>query len=562
MLSFKVEKTIHYELHGQTGNRWTMLEVFDDKDEATKQAEKVFRTGAYRSIRLLRERYDQEQGEFNSLEILFLGRKIKPSKYDNDELAIFCNSPADLYNLSSRRAMARLFAPVLDAMDITPVEILHNLDHYTRLQASGTHLMNAVQRLAIAQVRHTGEAVSERMRILFSLIDHAVTRLQQTRQAGVPHLNKGHFADLLDILETNKDRSYFLAIAIAEDLGTYQNCLAKMERLVGMLRFDHPDWARHVLDLFLSEQIQHRRLLRTLLPADDLVDLLGHILALSEGRLTSENNAAVATLNTFLGANILPATKAMLIGHIQHELATRNRITGDDLSKEFAALHHLNDIMGDTLDTESPDRPLTEQLADRIARLLNPQTLGDYLADGRNPANRLQRLIVLERHCISAANRRTLVNYMLPLLYDSANESFWLDPVGAGYAGHMRLLARLQKRILASGLQDLHKAKLSSRLDELCVALLEKSKILARLDKADAPVFDKGCKILTMLADRHFTKGNCDHIVKTQMHHYLADPAFIGHITCMPKSAERSRAADRLGTLLEKAGFDRPNTAI
>lgn len=555
MLSYKTAKTTHYELHGQASNRWTMLEVFDDKDEAVLQAEKIYRTGLYRSIRLLRERYDDDLEEFNSLEVLFLGRRSKPSKYDDEEPTVFCNSIADLYSQPSRRTMARLFAPVLDSLEITPAEILHNLDLYARLQGSGTHFMNAVQRLAISQVRQTGEPVSERMRHIYNLIDAAATRLRQTRQSGLPRLDKGRFAELLEQFKPGKDRAYQLAIVIAEDLEGFDGSLAKLERLVGMMRFDHPDWGRRVLDLFISEQLLHRRLLRTVLPANCLVSLLENALALSEGQLGKDKSPLVTTLNAFLGAGLLPATRSVLIGHIRHELATNTRIVGDDLPKEFEALSRLNDIMGEHLDTETPDRPLAEHLANRMARMLNPQTLGDYLAKGRNPADQLQRLIVLEKHCIGAANRRKLVNYMLPLLTDGANESFWMDPRGAGYSGHMRLLTRLQSRLLQSGLQDLHKDKLCDRLDDLCSALLAKSKILKRVDTSDAAIFDKGCRVLKMLADGHFTKGECEATAKTQIQRYLSDPDFLAYLTEVPKGQQRTSVAERLQSLLDKAGF-------
>lgn len=556
MLSLKTARTTHYELHGQTNNRWTMLEVFDNKDKAALQAEQIFRSGLYRSIRLLRERYDDDLGTFDSHEILFLGQRSKPSKYDHEDQTVFCNSVTDLYSRSSRRTMARLFAPILDAMEITPAEILHNPDLYARLQGSGTHLMNAVQRLAIAQVKQTREPVAERIRGIYNLIDEAIIHVRQTKQAGLPRLDKGRFSAFLDQFSPGKERPYQLAIVIAEDLGALDGTLAKLERLISMMRFDHPDWARGVLDLFLSEQLLHRRLVRTVLPADSLVLLLEKILTLSEGQLDHGESPLITTLNAFLKAGLLPATRAILVGHIRHELATKTRIADNDLSKEFTALARLNTIMGDYLDTETPDQPLADHLASRMARMLNPQTLGDYLIKGRNPADQLQRLIVLEKHCIGAANRRTLVNYMLPLLMDGANESFWMDPRGAGYSGHMRLLTRLQSRLLHSELQDLHKDRLCGRLDELCTALLTKSKILDRLDRSDAPVFDKGCRILKMLVDNHFTKGQCEATARTHIQRYLSDPAFLAYLEKMPKGQKRTSATDRLKNLLDKGGPD------
>ncbi|GEQ99390.1 hypothetical protein JCM17845_00140 [Iodidimonas gelatinilytica] len=546
----------HYELHGQTGARWTVLDVFDDQKEAAAEAEKVFRSGNYRAVRVLRERFDRDSSEFNSLEVLFFGRKSKPSKYDDDELAVFCRKPADLYSSESRRVIARLLAPVLESWNSTPVELLHDPDLYNRLQGAGSNLLSAVQRLAIAQVRHTGEPVTERMRGNFALIDKAAAELRQVHAIGLPVIGDLRFVDVIETLAEAKNRSFLLACVLAVDLRQYPDGVAKVERLISLIRLDHPLWVLKSLDLFLSEQLTHRRLLRHLIPDEDLVTLLEHVAALSRGMLgDAASSTAVSMLDAFLRARLLPATRHVLVGHIRHELTVSQRLTGDDLQKEFAALARLGSGIGDLLDVDLPDRPLVDLLEGRMRRLLNPQTLGEYIVEGRNPADKLQRLIALEQHCLGDANRRLIANYMSPLIHDGANEAFWLEPLGAGYAGRMKLLARLQKRLLASNMQALHKSKLTGQLDRLCVRLMADSGVLNRVAHSQGAPFDKACRLLRMIVDGHFTEGEAHQLAEADIRRYMADPDFLAPILSKAKGPQRDEAIGRLKTLLSKAGL-------
>ncbi|WP_281302160.1 MULTISPECIES: hypothetical protein [unclassified Iodidimonas] len=549
-------KSVHYELHGQNGASWSVLGIFDDQSEAKEQAEKIYRAGTYRAVRVLRERYEEDSGDFNSLELLFLGRKVKPSKYDDDELAVFCRKPEELYSSESRRLIARLLATVLDGWDATPLELLHDPALYTRLQNTGTHLLKAVQNLSVAQVRKSGEPVAERIRANFAVIDKAAAHVQRCHAGGLPSLADKRLADAVQLLEDRENRRFLLSCVLAADLQSHKGGVAKVDRLIALIRLDHPEWVMRTIDAFLSEQLMHRRLMRALFPDEDATDFLEKLAALSRGHLPEEGQSPMtAMLNGFLAANVLPACRTMLISHIRHELTVGHRLTKGDLQDEFCALWRLGDGIGDGIDAELSDKPLDELLEGRTRRLLNPQTLGEYIATGHNPADKLQKLIDLERFCIGSSNKRMIANYMMPLLSDAPNEEFWLTPLGTGYAGRMRLLTRLQKRLIVSHLQDLPKNKLTERLDVYCLKLLENSKIFDRLAKSEGPSFDKAQRILRMLADGYFTHGEARALAEAEARRYMAEKDFLLPLTKIPKGSERLEAVQRLKKLMASAGL-------
>lgn len=559
MSSLKRGKNLHFEVHGQANNRWNLIEIFDEQPEAAALARKLFDSGNYQAVRMLREKFDRDSNEFDSFELLFLGRKRRASKYDEDDLAIPCRSPSDLYSSEGRKAITRLLASVLESWELTATEILYNLDNYARLQASGTQILNAVQRVSIAQSRETGEPVTERMRHLFALIDTAAGQLRKKLAAGVPSLRDMRFIDVIDQVKDREDHRLLLAASIAAELGTLKGTPAKFERLMSFMRFDHPAWVMKTLDMFLSEQLAHRRLLKSLFDVTDLVALLESIARLSRGALGERaTNEHLSLLDGFLKARHLSQCRAVLVGHISHELAVNRRLTDLDLLGEFKAIARLGNGIGEAIDADLPDRPLLELLDERFGRLLNPQTLGEFLAAGRNPAEKVQKLIDLERFVVGPSNRRLLANYIVPLLSDPVNEAFWLEPMGAGHAARMKLVTRLQKRVHVSGFQSLHKSRIAGQLDRLGAQLLVRSKILQRLKKSDASAAHKGQKLLIMLAEGYFTDGEARDAAEADMRQYMNEPAFLAPVVEAKSRTEREKAVIRLKKLLADAGIAAP----
>ncbi len=556
------QRDTHYEIHGFKKNRWVLLEFYETREEAAGMAERAYRSGAYQAVRVLRERYDPAKGEYNSLEILHLGQKRKPSRHDSDEPAVFCKSGADLYRPEARREITRRLARLLESMELTTVEILYNLDNYRRVEAAGTHLLQAVQRVAVAQVRETGDPVAERIRQIQGVIGNAVAALKRAEDGGCPRIGEGRFADLIARMKPLKRKGFLLSMALAEDLREQEGTRAKLARLLSLMRFDHPVWALTVLDLFISEQLQHRRLVQTLLPAEALIDRLERIAALARGDLRAHHEAAeeALLLSDFLRAKLLPRSRDVLHEHIIYELNTKRRFTREGLIGEFAALGRLAAALGEAVEGGLGTVSLAELVEERCARLLNPQSLGDFLALAPTPAEKLTRLLDLERHTIGEDNRHTLGKYMLPLVTMSAHEAFWTRPAPSNIRGRLQLLTRLQRRVLASRLPDLQKSRLATRLDELCRALVETSGILERIAGADVSAARKGENLLAMLAEGCFTDGAARKAAESEAMRYLADPAFLEPLSHAATRSEREAAIAKLRRLLTEAGVAAPDS--
>ena len=91
------------------------------------------------------------------------------------EMQIFkeavCEDVADVYSRKSRDVIGRVAGRYLQSERITPSELLHSSRHQRAFSDAGTTLMQAVQKVAIAQANGTPIPVSERVRRLYEITD-------------------------------------------------------------------------------------------------------------------------------------------------------------------------------------------------------------------------------------------------------------------------------------------------------------------------------------------------------------------------------------------------------
>lgn len=548
-----------YEIQGFARNHWSVLDILDTKEEALEEARRRFRTGGQEAVRVLRERHDEASGEWRAFEIAFFGRRRKPSRYDGELPAVSCRNVDDLYDALGRREATRLLGPQLEAWGLTTIEILYDLDNYSRLANAGTVLQNAVQRAAMASARATGQPVSACIRHLYGLIDEAVSLLRATADNGpLPALAELDFSEAVARVENRPDRERRLCMMLAAELRDQEGPRARLARLLSWLGAQARDWVEPVLDLFIAEQLQHRSLVQALLPAEHragrVLLLAGLVRGACEAVETGVAGDELRRLDALLGEERLPEARAVLLEHIREEIEAGGRLASETLDGECAALARLAARLGDMLDHEGSG--LDEAMKARQARLINPQAIGDHLAGAADPLQKLVRLLDLERHLLGEASRRAVASYILPLLDAPSNETFWLDTSkGMSSRGRMQMLVRLAGRIAASNLPETARERAEARLDALCCKLIESSRILARLAAAPSTPSEKAARVLAMLKDGCFTAGAARAAAESEVRRYLRDPALLAPVAAAGTPDERKAVAKRIERLLAEAGM-------
>lgn len=535
---------IHYEVQARQGSTWTILDLFHVEKDATQACERAWRAGGYKAVRVLREKFDNRKNTFDSIELTYHGRKFKPSRYDGDTPSVICRTPADVYGPESRKLIAKLLVEKLGNWQITPTELLHCPKHYIRLDSAGQTLQGAIQRTAVAQVKDLGETVQQRIKVLYDLIDRLVIRVKRDWESGaVPDIEeRGLEAAITALQEKGEEREFLLAAALARDFMNRGCILDKTSYLITLMDQEYPDWVMRIIDTYLSEFMA---------TTDVALDFAGHRESLGEtlvataclarggaggkqeepesgDKTNAPQNAdappeALAVLQDYLKAGLLPATRRALLGAVAKALSTSNRLKEGSLDGEMAALSSLVAALGDSTGELLGDTTLIDVLEDRCGRFLNPQFVAEFLEDTEGPDQSLRKLLDLEVHCLGRQNKRRIANYILPVLSAGENERFFTNG-GGNKLDRMRYLAKLQKAVKASGMRDTHKAPMCDRLDEFCTALLKSSDLFRRLDQTSKGPLTAAKNLLAMIASECFTEGAAGTAARTRARMYLAEP--------------------------------------
>ena len=537
----RMGRNVHFELQGLRGNSWTVIEIFDDQNAAVRAAEKAFRTTTYTAVRVLRERFNPKDGQFHSFEVLYKGRKIRTSKFDTIKPTVGCEKVSDLYSADGRQQIGELLRDSLDDWQLTPLELLYNYDNYLRLAQAGTILQGAVQRAAVAQVKTTGEAVGERVKKFYSLIDEAAAALKTLSASGFPVIDEERFGALLVGLDGEDERGFLLCGAIAQDLAKCRSGVEKLRRLVTLMRENHPGWAGRILDHYIAELLVLRGVLDEVLGVRAAVDRIFAITALlgSGAGQGGAPTGLAARLARFMEARLLRQTRRVLERQLLEAIGQQRRWTQGSLIAEFRAIARVAQELSGNLQVETAGAGLVQQLEERTARFLNSQTIGSYLETCKTPADRLTALLDLEPFVLGADNKRMLANYMLPQL-TGPDEAFWLKDEDSP-ARAMKRLADFQRRVLASTLTRFTRDQLAERFDALCVHLIEKAKIFEKLRASQMPPYDAVIRIFALIEQGLLTEGRAQQLAVEEARRYMRSKGFVQQLAALPDEEERKR---------------------
>ncbi len=557
-------KNIHFEIHARRGTSWTILELEYDEKQALKKGEQAWDSGRYIAVKVIRERYDRESATFSSIELFYRGKKRKTSKIDEESRVSACWKPGDFYSYEGRRTIAHLLESTFADWQLTATELIHCPDYYYRLNEAGTLLQNAVQRAAVAQVSDTGQSVQERMKQIFSLIELAVDRVKTDWETGVIGAwREGHFDTLVQKLGNAGDQSYLLTSAIVKDLSKHENLREKLTRIFTLIRADHPKWVLKIVDVFAAELLSQW---------DTLSDILGErpnhgeqltaIAKLSQGLLeeatAADQNAVpddLINLNNFLGKSLLPYCRIALEQQLMTRLKSSRRLCEGTLAEEFSYIAKVIAAMHKADDSMIGGLSIVESAEERCGRLLNSQTIGEHIAAAPDPGKQLSLLLDLEDHVLGAKNKRSLANYIMPILTGQENEAYFCATDGK-YMERMPEISKLQRRILKSDFQEMHKRKLAEVLDDFCTGILTRSDLFTRIDKSGKHITEKSQGLLQMIKAGYFTEGKALSAAKSKVQTFIKNPAFVKAVSAgASDGAEKSRALMEFKELLRQTGM-------
>ncbi|UTW55575.1 hypothetical protein [Kordiimonas sp. SCSIO 12610] len=560
-----ITQKTHYEILVKQVRTWAILEVRNTREVALNDAEEIWKNGQYIGIRVIKESFDQESKQFSSVEIFSRGINRKESKYDKTGQIAPCLSPNDLYSIDGRKSIWDLLNNTLTLWQITPTELLHNLEHYYKLYNEGNKLQDAVQRTAVT-FEDEENSIQSRMQKLYKVIELAVTVMKQA-QDDIPSLDAGKLNPLVQSLSERANRTFLLLSAITNYIKPTLTLSDKFGRIAVLLSPSRPYWVMEALDQLLSEFLLHPGLIVQMLGTkneDDRGPFLSQLVYLQSGNLNlvdTPNHSAkfsddVLRINSFISEKKLPATRHVLLERLKHEITEPKPINNNGLNAQIEKLKTLQDLL---VSFETEDHIL-EDIEDiintRMGRLINSQTIGEILYEIECPFEQINTLLDIEEHTLGASNKRTLANFILPILSRPDYETIFMG-LNENPLHCMPKLADLQARILKTEFSEMHRRKISEELDKFCRTIMDSTQILKKVHQLNIKIQDKAMKLLTMLAENYFTEGDCREQAEKQVRLYMKQTGFTEGLIIDLPAAERPIALLDFRALLERAGINR-----
>ncbi|CAN5213994.1 hypothetical protein BH10PSE3_BH10PSE3_41360 [soil metagenome] len=506
---------VHYELfvRRKPGAQWTLDMATEVRTHALATAEEALEQGRAVAVRVSKETLDNETREYKSISIFTKGQVDggKPKKVQED-LDPLCVQPSDLYTAHARDRIGRLLEGWLARHNATPFELLHRPDLVEKLEASGTDLQHALQKIAIPEAEARGMSVHELIRTFQGLVERTVANLmKQFKKGALPDLDTEGFAKAAERLVSDPDRAFLLGAGVAASIAPGKNWSEKIARLLDLADAAPAEpkaraAALAAIETPLAEIIGSKAGMADLLGSND-ADLGTTLAAMTrmaggaqvEGLIRLEAgvrncmpqlSGTAKRLSEWLSGDDFTAVRASIAHRVLKELNGVRRLKPTDAESEIEHLRALAMSLTAAAGRILPPEDITSAFTTRSKTLLNGEFIEALLGRDRSSREEIQMLIRLAENVMGAVNKRMAARWLsanvLALRFERELRQ---GPDSA--AAKLSALASLQRSLVRSGLVIEDYEPLCARLGEVGGMIEADARLIAMLVRAPAPLPQK-----------------------------------------------------------------------
>jgi hypothetical protein len=496
---------VHFEVfvRKKPGSGWTLDMATEDRALALATANELIAEKRAAAARVTKESLDPETREFQTVTILKLGAEetAKPKKVREDNEPL-CVTPQDLYTIHARERIGRLLEGWLERQKATPFELLHRPDLVEKLEASGTDLQHAIQKVAIPEAQARGLTVHELIRAFTALVERSIEKLLKDHKRGaLPDIDRQGFADAAERVSRDPERAYLLGAGVAASIAPAKSWSEKVERLLDLAEAAPEAGPPRALALATIEQ-PLSEILGSKVGLSDLLgkelDLGGTLAAMArlcaadavQGLLRTELPQAAQRLARWLTAEEFGSVRAALGRRILRELNGPRRLRPADAAGEIGLLRGL--AMALTA-AAGPMMPLDDVQSAFVARskaMVTSEFVEAYLGEDMTAREEAEALVWLVENVIGSANKRQAGRWLGAVV---SALRFEKEARYGADTPSMRLskLAELQRQVGRSGLFPDDLEPIQTKLGELGGWIEADSKLTLALARAQAPALHR-----------------------------------------------------------------------
>ena len=561
-------QSIHYEIFSRQGAKgaWKMLDIRSERNAAIEFAQSLMAEEKATGVKVVKETYNDDTGDYLSLKIFEDGHnqvKTAPAQEDVPH-ALPCFKPDDLYSYHARATITRLIPDFLSRNKVTITELSHRADLLEKLEATGTLLQHAIQKIAVAQAASTSTPVAPIIKSLNELTTKAFNRVyRDARNKYFPDTRPGGFGTLAAKTSGQADGLYILNGAIARHLRDTSGWDDKVLRLLAIMAEAPADGPGRALllsaiDSLLAEVLGGSAALHELIgTSENLGQALASLVRLFLGQEPQDagQRAGLLALTQRFAADDLPEARTAIASRIMAEFKSPKRLVPTALDEEFKTLRQIANRVVLGIGKYLSHEDLVGAFTLRSKRLVTHETLGEYMAGASTPDEKLERLLFVEENIIGTENKRQLASFVMPILTAAGFETHFTT-ARTPPMFRLQRLAQLQARVRRSGFQENQRAEMADLLDKLACTLEARAKIFEAIEAKPGSPADKATTILKLCTGGILTEGRLSGRARDMVLGYLGRPGFLsGYLAQSPAARDADMAVAELMAILGKAGI-------
>ncbi|HEY1962677.1 MAG TPA: hypothetical protein VGG69_09675 [Rhizomicrobium sp.] len=567
---------IHYEIyrrHGATGG-WSLHDIATNRDAAIQMAEALTANSQTTGVKVVKETYHPDTGDYLSLKIFEEGHNRVKMKAPAEDLphALPCFEPEDLYSEQARATIARVLCDYLARNRLTVSELIHRSDALEKFEATGTLFQHAIQKVGVAQAASTTAPVQQIIKSLNELVTKAIHRVYRDERRGAfPVIAAGRWAAAAEKFAGSSYGAYALNGAIAKHLRNVKGWDEKVRRLLAILDEAEGEGVGAKLllesvDSLVAEVLHCSAALHELIGQhENLGSALMSVVQLFLGQAPADEGerAGLIALTQHFAQDRLPVSRTTVANRILAELKSVRRLCPGSPMDEFATLKQIanNLVLGQGVYIGSDD--IVAAFALRSRRLVSHERIQEYLSDAATPDEKLARLLNVEENIVGAENKRQLAAFILPIVTAAPFEShfvFGKTPL----ANRLHRIAELQARVRRSGFQEHEKNEIADILDRIGSEVESRARLLEGIENKVGGHVEKAVALFRLFAAGMFTEGRLSGRARALVLAHLGQPGFLaGYAAQLAQDAkpDAQAAVADLVHKLEQAGIA-PETGL
>jgi hypothetical protein len=564
-------QNVHYEIFRRQGvGGWSLVEVREKRDDALDLAQDLVKNGAT-GVKVIKETFNETTDEYLSLKIFEHGAvkaKAKP-KYD-DVPSTPCFKVDDLYSYHARKTIAVLIPDYLAHNKVTVTELCHRADLLEKLEAAGTLLQQAIQRVAVCQAIENESEVLKIIRSLSDLVTQACHRVyRDTAKGRFASCQPGHFAALAEKLATASDGFYLLNGVVAHYLKDAKSWDDKVRRLMVLMdetkgQTPGAKLLLTAIDTLIGEVLAGPAGLKALIGSqanqgESVMALVKLFLGIEPD--TSGEHSGLVALTKQFAADTLPNARGAIASRIITEIRSFKRLVPQSLEEELRALREIANLVVTGIGKYLSHEDLITSFVLRSQRLITSESLAPYL-HGEPPDVKFDRILFVEENIIGAENKRRLAAFITPIITGPQFEEHFQSSK-APLLQRLQQLANLCDRVMHSSFQESQKAEICEIVDRVAAAVESRGQLFDSIERRHVSPIEKTLALLKLLSSNVLTAPRLTGRAREMVLSYLGKPGFLaGYVAQNVRDGtppDRDAAVAELMRLLEKAGITPEN---